>query len=102
MLQVLINLIKNGMEAVDKQGEVFITAEKRKDFCAIKVHDNGRGMSEEEVEKLGSPFYSTKTQGTGLGTTVCFHIIHRLNGEIEIESKPNKGTTFFVYLPLKV
>lgn len=102
VLQVLINIMKNGMEAIDKQGEIIITAEKRKDFCHIKVHDNGRGMSKEEVEKLGSPFYSTKSQGTGIGTTVCFHIVHRLNGEIEIDSKPNEGTTFTISLPLKI
>lgn len=100
ILQLFINMIKNAIEAIESKGEVVISEQIKEKYIKINIMDNGKGMSEEELNRLGTPFYSTKTQGTGIGTTVCFNIVHHLNGKIKIKSKVNKGTTFSIYLPI--
>lgn len=100
ILQLFINMIKNAIEAIESKGEVVISEQIKEKYIKINIMDNGKGMSEEELNRLGTPFYSTKTQGTGMGTTVCFNIVHHLNGKIKIKSKVNNGTTFSVYLPI--
>ena len=57
-------------------------------------------MSTEQIEKLGTPYYSTKDKGTGLGTMVAFSIIKAMQGEIEVESELGKGTSFSISIPL--
>ncbi|WP_088105529.1 sensor histidine kinase [Halalkalibacter urbisdiaboli] len=100
--QVFINLIKNGIEAIEeKNGVITIDAQQIRNHVEVKISDNGKGMSEEDMHRLGSPFYTTKHQGTGLGTMVCFKIIENLNGKIEVRSKVQEGTTFLISLPLK-
>ncbi|HEY4553530.1 MAG TPA: ATP-binding protein, partial [Bacillaceae bacterium] len=61
--------------------------------------DNGKGMSKEQLKLLGTPFYSTKEKGTGVGLSVTYKIIHSIKGTIQVESKPGKGTKFTVRLP---
>ena len=100
ILQLFINMVKNAIEAIECTGEVVITEKLTENYIRINIMDNGKGMSEEELNRLGTPFYSTKTQGTGIGTMVCFNIIHHVNGKIKIKSKVNKGTTCSVYLPI--
>lgn len=100
ILQLFINMIKNAIEAMEDKGEVVISEKLSENYIKINIKDNGKGMSEEELKRLGTPFYSTKTQGTGIGTMVCFNIIHHLNGKIQVKSKVNQGTTCSVYLPL--
>ncbi|WP_312096280.1 ATP-binding protein [Niallia sp.] len=100
ILQLFINMIKNAIEAIEYTGEVVISEKITENYIRINITDNGKGMSEEELNRLGTPFYSTKTQGTGIGTMVCFNIIHHLNGKIKIKSKVKKGTTCSVYLPI--
>ncbi|MEZ2715719.1 ATP-binding protein [Niallia circulans] len=100
ILQLFINMIKNAIEAIEDKGEVIISAKLSEKHLRINIKDNGKGMSEDELQRLGTPFYSTKTQGTGVGMMVCFNIIHHLNGKIKINSKINKGTTCSVIFPL--
>jgi two-component system, sporulation sensor kinase B len=100
ILQLFINMIKNAIEAIEDKGEVIISAKLSENHLRINIKDNGKGMSEDELQRLGTPFYSTKTQGTGVGMMVCFNIIHHLNGKIKINSKINKGTTCSVIFPL--
>ncbi|UTI40320.1 ATP-binding protein [Niallia sp. RD1] len=100
ILQVFINIIKNAIEAIEGKGEVIVSEKTTENYVKINIADNGKGMTEEELNRLGTPFYSTKTQGTGIGTMVCFNIVHHLNGKIEMKSKMNKGTTCSVYLPI--
>lgn len=100
--QVLINIIKNAIEAIKSKGEIRIFAYKDiNNFVCIEIKDNGVGMSKEQLKKLGSPYYSTKEKGTGLGLTVCHQIVKQMGGKITIHSELKKGTTFTIKLPSK-
>ncbi|MGD6966024.1 ATP-binding protein [Rossellomorea vietnamensis] len=98
--QVLINIIKNGVEAIDDHGFVKVVTAKTETKALIKVQDSGAGMDQERIDRLGEPFYSTKEKGTGLGLAVCKKIIERHQGEITYESEKGKGTTVTITLPL--
>jgi len=65
----------------------------------IKISDNGKGIAKEDLEKIGTPFFTTKQKGTGLGLNICYGIIKEHNGRIEVESELGKGTTFTIILP---
>jgi two-component system, sporulation sensor kinase B len=98
--QVLINIIKNAIEAIKSEGEIWISASKNSDgFVSIQIKDNGVGMTEDQIKKLGSPYYSTKEKGTGLGLTVCHQIVKQMGGQIMIKSELKKGTCFTINLP---
>lgn len=100
--QVLINIIKNAIEAIKSEGEIWLSAAKNSNgFVSIQIKDNGVGMTEAQLKKLGSPYYSTKEKGTGLGLTVCHQIVKQMGGQILIKSELNKGTCFTINLPLK-
>ncbi|MDT8861386.1 HAMP domain-containing histidine kinase [Alkalihalobacillus sp. MEB130] len=98
--QVFLNIIKNGIESIDGKGHLILRASKKGNSVTISITDNGKGMTEEEVKRLGSPFYTTKDYGTGLGTMVCYKIVDNLQGEIKVKSSVNVGTTFSIFLPL--
>ncbi|MED1864386.1 ATP-binding protein [Fictibacillus nanhaiensis] len=98
--QVLINIIKNAIEAIKSKGEIRILAfNDTNGYVCIEIRDNGVGMSKEQLKKLGSPYYSTKEKGTGLGLTVCHQIVKQMGGRITIDSVLEKGTTFTIKLP---
>ncbi|MFC0187689.1 ATP-binding protein [Fictibacillus aquaticus] len=100
--QVLINIIKNAIEAIKSEGEIWISAAKQSDgYVSIQIKDNGVGMTETQLKKIGSPYYSTKEKGTGLGLTVCHQIVKQMGGNIMIKSELQKGTCFTIHLPLK-
>ncbi|TYR79797.1 PAS domain S-box protein [Priestia megaterium] len=99
--QVLINMMKNAIEVM-KNGGVISVQLKRKDakFIMISIQDEGEGISEERIRKLGEPFYTTKEKGTGLGLMVSYKIIEEHKGYIEVESELGSGTTFYIMLPV--
>ncbi|WP_445506669.1 ATP-binding protein [Niallia sp. 03190] len=99
--QLMINLIKNAIEASNYGQSVEIQAVKQKNSVEIRVIDEGEGMTEEEVQSLGTPFYSLKSKGTGLGMMICFNIIKKYYGEINIISAKREGTTVIIRFPLK-
>ncbi|MGD6846418.1 ATP-binding protein [Rossellomorea aquimaris] len=100
MKQVLLNLLKNAIEAVKENGRITAAATVRKDGrILIVIQDNGAGISPEQLKVLGRPYYSTKEKGTGLGLTFCYQIVKGLKGEIEVESERGVGTTFRIFLP---
>lgn len=98
--QLLINIIKNAIEASEFGDSVLVTAGRKKDVAEIKVTDFGHGMSKEEVKALGTPFYSLKIKGTGLGMMICYNIAEKYNGTIDIQSTKGKGTTVIIHFPL--
>ncbi|WP_332634534.1 HAMP domain-containing sensor histidine kinase [Halalkalibacter flavus] len=99
--QVFINIIKNAIE-VSKVGDpVIVTAEKNKNYVEVKVVDYGIGMSEAEIKSLGTPFYSLKSKGTGLGLMICYNIIGKYHGSIDFTSSKGEGTTVIVRFPIK-
>ncbi|WP_088106110.1 ATP-binding protein [Halalkalibacter urbisdiaboli] len=98
--QVFINLIKNALEAMENGGTIVIKVQHINDEFLIQVTDDGAGIPDDVIEKLGEPFYSTKENGTGLGLMVTNNIIkNNHQGAIHVESQLGKGTTFTVRLP---
>lgn len=97
--QIFLNVIKNGIESISQNGKVTIWTEQNGDESAIHIRDNGRGMTEEEINRLGTPFYTTKDQGTGLGTMVCYKLVDELNGRVKVKSEKGAGTLVSIYLP---
>ncbi len=97
--QVLINILKNGVEALKEGGELSFNLFQEGNYGVFEVTDTGIGMTQEEVQRLGTAFYSLKEKGTGMGLTVCYQIIERMRGKIEVKSEKGIGTTFRIYVP---
>ncbi|WP_286183575.1 HAMP domain-containing sensor histidine kinase [Bacillus sp. ISL-55] len=98
--QVLINLIQNSIEAMTKGGEILVAISKEANLASIQVMDQGAGIPEDRLNKLGEPFYSTKEKGTGLGLMICQKIIKNHCGKIEFSSIVDEGTTVTITLPV--
>ena len=90
--QVFINLLKNAIESMPHGGLVLVQAEIKDDKFCIRFIDQGRGIPEDQLPKLGQPFYTTKELGTGLGLMICQRIVHNHKGTILIESEVDRGT----------
>lgn len=99
MKQLFINIIKNAIEASNIGDSVVVTASKMKDMVEINVIDYGQGMTEKEIESLGTPFYSLKSKGTGLGMMICFNIAENYKGKISFKSTKGEGTTVTIRFP---
>ncbi len=93
--QLIMNIYRNGLEAMEEGKTLLIRTYKENDSVVLAVRDQGIGISPEVMEKLGTPFFTTKDNGTGLGLGVCYAIAARHNAKIEIETG-NEGTTFFI------
>lgn len=94
--QLLMNLYRNGLEAMSTGKTLTISTYKEGRNCVVlAVRDQGKGIRPEVLEKLGTPFYTTKDNGTGLGLGICYAIVARHNAKIEIQTG-SEGTTFFV------
>jgi len=104
--QVFLNLIINAIESIEGTGTIAISTETLKSedgkdkWIIIKFKDNGVGIPSGNINKIFDPFFTTKNVGTGLGLTVSHKIVQDHNGIIEVESKENKGTTFYIKLPV--
>jgi len=92
--QLILNLVRNGFEAMPTGGKLIIKTFQDSDEVILAVKDGGRGIAPEILEKIGTPFFTTKDTGTGLGLAVCYSIAARNNARIEIETGP-EGTTFY-------
>jgi len=106
MMQVLTNLEKNAVESMAKGGELNINLREKGDEIEISISDTGTGISEENMEKMFTPFFTTKEvgKGTGLGLPLCYGIVKMHKGKIDIISNDNPhkgstGTTFSIKLP---
>lgn len=98
----LLNLIYNGIQAMDKGGVLLISLLKPLEhLCQIDISDSGMGIDEEHLGQLFSPFFTTKSKGTGLGLAEAQKIAKAHGGAIEVRSQPGRGSTFTLTLPLK-
>ncbi|MBW1901787.1 MAG: PAS domain S-box protein [Deltaproteobacteria bacterium] len=102
--QALLNLMSNASESMSNGGTLSVSAKcpERDEFVEVTISDTGCGISEENLKNIFEPFFTTKEEGkgVGLGLSVVFGIITKHNGSIEIESKPEEGTSFKVKLPV--
>jgi signal transduction histidine kinase len=102
--QVCTNLILNAIQAMPEGGKLTLRTSLDKSYLKIEVSDTGYGISLENMRKLFTPFFTTKQEvkGVGLGLAVSYGIIQRHHGRIDVQSKEKEGTTFIIYLPLKI
>jgi signal transduction histidine kinase len=107
--QVFMNIITNAISAIKKKGDednatLTITTRRENGFACISIKDSGTGMPQEVKEKIFDPFFTTKDvgEGTGLGLSIVFNIIEKHNGRIIVNTAPDEGAEFVIYLPLKI
>ena len=109
--QVLLNIVMNAIQSIDKpDGTISISVKSIQDkpyhnknyfTYLIEITDTGKGISSKNIDKIFDPFYTTKSEGTGLGLTITYNIINKHSGDIEIDSKKEIGTTVRIKLPNK-
>ncbi len=97
--QVFINIIANGIEAMEDGGTIRISTGKSYEGVEIRLSDEGTGISEEDLLRIFEPFYTTRDSGSGLGLSISYKVVEAHKGEICADSMPGKGTTFVVRLP---
>ncbi len=99
--EVIINMIFNAVEALPQGGRIEIRTFQKEDKVCLEISDTGIGISEEVIKRIFEPFFTTKPfTNTGLGLSMSYGIIKRFGGEIDVESKIGKGTTFTILLPI--
>ncbi len=100
--QVLVNLIKNSLEAMEKRGNILVkAAQGNEGRVEITVEDDGKGIPEDKVEDLFQPFFTTKPGGTGLGLPLCRKIVGDHGGDMTMRPRPGGGTIVTIRLPLE-
>jgi len=98
--QSLINILKNAVESMPNGGRVWVSCTSTEDgYIKITIKDQGIGMTKKQIDRLGSPYYSLKEKGTGLGMMVSFQIIRSFKGEVKVNSEKDRGTEFIILLP---
>ncbi|MEQ8472051.1 MAG: PAS domain S-box protein [Marinoscillum sp.] len=100
--QVFLNILKNAEQAIEVDGMIKIKTSISDDSIGIEISDNGVGIPEEDLSKIGDPFFTTKPPGlgTGLGLFITYSLIEELNGEVQVESGTKKGTKFMITFPI--
>jgi len=100
MIQVVLNIALNSVEAMSEGGILSFATAKIKDdgdkTLEIAIRDTGCGISKDELRNIFKPFFTTKKKGAGLGLSVCQRIIKNHGGRIDVESTPGSGTVFFI------
>jgi signal transduction histidine kinase len=100
--EAVLNLIRNALDAMPDGGDLTVTAQRHGAEALISISDNGRGMTEEEARHLFVPFFTTKSDGTGLGLAYTQRVINEHGGRIDCATARGKGSTFSIQLPLAV
>jgi signal transduction histidine kinase len=99
--QVLVNLIKNAMQAMTKGGTLAIQTGTTERGVWVSVSDTGHGISTEQLNRIFEPFFTTKKKGSGLGLMIVQRIVRDHGGLIKLESHAEQGTTFRIWLPIE-
>jgi signal transduction histidine kinase len=101
LVQVLVNLVKNAVDAMPGGGTLTLTTQHQGDHVAVAVRDTGCGIPADQLDRIFMPFYTTKEpgRGTGLGLSVSYTIIRTFGGDLRVDSAPGTGSTFTVVLP---
>jgi hypothetical protein len=99
--QVVLNLLLNGIQAIFGAGKVEVTATREQDQAIVEVADTGRGIPADALTKIFKPFFTTRSEGTGLGLSLANGIVQSHGGRIEVSSAPGKGSQFQIWLPVE-
>lgn len=99
--RAISNILKNSIESIPNHGEISVEIYDKNDYHYIEVKDNGVGIEREHLEKIGTPFFTTKAQGTGLGLTITKKIIESHGGKLEIQSEKGVGTNVLIIIPFE-
>jgi two-component system, NtrC family, sensor kinase len=99
--QALLNLVKNGMEALSRGGELTLVSQRYDDTVELSVNDTGAGIPDEVARRLFEPFFTTKPQGSGLGLSITRQITEEHGGELRWENRAGGGARFSLRLPLR-
>ncbi len=97
--RVFLNLLKNSLEAVDETGTISISIESQDGLVKVEVSDNGKGISEADIENIFNPYFTTQDKGYGLGLAIVRNIVDEMNGTIIVKSDVGKGTRFTLRFP---
>lgn len=107
VIQIFLNLLKNGFQAMPDGGTITIrskiaVANDSSKFVTVEFEDTGDGIDQNKIKKIFDPFYTTKepNEGTGLGLSICLGIAHEMGGNIDVRSQKNAGSSFTVTFPL--
>ena len=113
LTQALVNLNLNAVEAIESAGIVTVGTsnctypfangdgfERAVPCIRLQISDNGKGIAPDHLKKIFDPFFTSKSEGTGMGLSVAHGIIQEHHGIIEVESEPGSGTSFYLYIPL--
>jgi two-component system NtrC family sensor kinase len=103
MDQIVLNLLNNAKDAIARSGQIVVRTRLEGAWVRIDVQDTGRGMTQELMERIFMPFFTTKRvgKGTGLGLSISYGIVDSLGGYIEVKSRLGVGSTFSVFLPVR-
>jgi signal transduction histidine kinase len=102
MRQVLMNLIQNAFEAMNKGGKIDVSVVSKPDQkLELKISDTGKGIPEEIRKKIFNLYFTTKAKGTGIGLSIVQQIVDQHGGMLSVESELGKGTTFSIIMPVK-
>jgi signal transduction histidine kinase len=94
MRQLILNMVRNAIEAMPQGGKIEISTGNSRQKVSLVIKDQGTGIPPELIERLGTPFVTTKATGSGLGLAICYRIAQRHGATISVDSKPGKGTVF--------
>ena len=100
--EAFLNLIRNALDAMPDGGNLTVSAQRNGAGALVSISDNGRGMTEEEARNLFVPFFTTKSDGTGLGLAYAQRVVNEHGGKIDCATARGKGSTFSIQLPLAV
>jgi signal transduction histidine kinase len=97
--RALSNLVLNAMDAMPKGGTITLRTLQGEGQGIVEISDTGTGLTREEVERIFTPYYTSKQHGTGLGLAIVQSVVSDHGGRISVQSEPGKGTTFVIELP---
>jgi signal transduction histidine kinase len=100
LTQAFINIMKNGMQAMEKGGVLRIETHAFKDRVSVVISDSGSGISPDQMDKIFNYYYTTKEKGVGLGLPIAHRIIEAHGGQLTVESKVGVGTKVTITLPI--
>ncbi len=102
MIQVLVNLLLNAIDAMSTGGVITINTLSDETEVEVRIEDEGKGIAKEHLQRIFDPFFSTRTQGIGLGLAIASRILLQHKGRISVQSKVGVGTKFIIRLPLEL